>query len=74
MVIKTVWYCRKMGDWRKKIELNKWKTFIYGKFGKVNSSEGNDFKVSGSGEQLHNRTEKMNSEVCPIIGYKILIN
>lgn len=33
-----------MGDQYNKIDLNKWKTFIYGKFGKANNSERNDFK------------------------------
>lgn len=75
MFTKTVRYYRKMGDWRKKIDLNKRKTYIYGKFGKVNDREGNYFKnVSGFWEQLCNKTEKMNPEVRLIIGYEILIN
>lgn len=44
-VIKTVRYDRKVEEWNKKIHLNKWKTFIHGKFGKANNSERNYCKV-----------------------------
>lgn len=59
-----------MGDQYNKLDLDKQKTFIYGKFGKANNSERNYFKVNGSWEKLDNNMEKMNSDLCLIVCYK----
>lgn len=59
-----------MGDQYNKLDLDKQKIFVYGKFGKVNNSERNYFKVNGFWEKLDNNMEKMNLDLCFIVCYK----
>lgn len=47
-----------MGGWYRNVGVSKYKTFVYGTFGKANNSERNDFKGNSSCEKLDNTGRK----------------
>lgn len=59
-----------MRDGYNKMDLNKQKAFLYGKFGKADNGERNYFKVNGSWENLNNCEEN----ALRFVSHVIVIN